>query len=74
MQDPEDRKQDASYELAFRMQSAAPSLIDLSGESKSTLDAYGVERPQHPQANRARQCCQCASFLCAKLLVGSQDG
>ncbi|MEM7230629.1 MAG: DUF1501 domain-containing protein [Planctomycetota bacterium] len=35
-----------SYELAFRMQSAAPELLDLSGESASTLEAYGVNRPE----------------------------
>ena len=34
----------AAYELAFRMQSAAPDLIDLSGENQSTLDTYGVMR------------------------------
>jgi uncharacterized protein (DUF1501 family) len=34
----------ASYELAFRMQSAAPELIDLSRETKETLDLYGVGR------------------------------
>lgn len=34
----------ASYELAFRMQSAAPELIDLSSETKETLEAYGVGR------------------------------
>lgn len=34
----------ASYELAFRMQTSAPELIDLSGESDETLDLYGVGR------------------------------
>src|SRR5205823_2127666 len=34
----------AAYELAFRMQSAAPELIDLSRESKETLAMYGVHR------------------------------
>ncbi len=43
--DPEISSRIASYELAFRMQSAAPELIDLSKESKQTLDAYGVGRP-----------------------------
>jgi len=33
-----------SYELAFRMQSSAPELIDLKGEKKETLDMYGVGR------------------------------
>ena len=32
----------ASYELAFRMQMAAPELADLSKESPSTLEMYGV--------------------------------
>jgi hypothetical protein len=31
-----------SYELAFRMQSAVPKLMDLSGESQSTLNEYGI--------------------------------
>jgi uncharacterized protein DUF1501 len=34
----------ASYELAFRMQSAAPELLDFSGESQSTLEMYGVNK------------------------------
>src|SRR5262249_52715090 len=34
----------SAYELAFRMQSAAPELIDLSQESKGTLAMYGVGR------------------------------
>jgi len=48
--DPEIASRIASYELAFRMQSSAPELIDLRGESASTLADYGVERAQHPQA------------------------
>ena len=35
----------AAYELAYRMQSAAPDLIDLSGETKETRELYGVDRP-----------------------------
>jgi hypothetical protein len=31
-----------SYELAFRMQSAMPELMDLSRESQQTLDLYGI--------------------------------
>ena len=34
----------ANYELAFRMQSAAPELIDISGETKSMQELYGVDR------------------------------
>ncbi|WP_372895715.1 DUF1501 domain-containing protein [Stieleria sp.] len=32
----------ASYELAYRMQTEVPGVLDLDGESQSTLDAYGV--------------------------------
>jgi len=35
----------SSYELAFRMQSAAPELVDISSESPSTLEMYGVNQP-----------------------------
>ncbi|MBL8177132.1 MAG: DUF1501 domain-containing protein [Bryobacterales bacterium] len=38
----------ASYELAFRMQMAAPELTDFSKESQATLDLYGVgKEPTH---------------------------
>jgi hypothetical protein len=41
----------ASYELAFRMQMAAPELMDFSQESKETLELYGVDRdPTRPFA------------------------
>ncbi len=43
-QDPEIQSRIAAYELAYRMQSAAPELIDLSKEKPETLDAYGVNR------------------------------
>jgi hypothetical protein len=32
----------ANYELAARMQTAVPELMDLKGETKATLDLYGV--------------------------------
>ena len=44
--DPEIASRIASYELAFRMQSAAPELIDLAGETQATLDMYGVDRKE----------------------------
>jgi len=46
IRDEEIRSRIESYELAFRMQREAPDLLDLSGESQATLDAYGVERPE----------------------------
>ncbi len=42
--DPEIASRIANFELASRMQSAAPELIDLSDESQKTLDEYGVGR------------------------------
>ena len=44
--DPEIASRIASYELAYRMQSSAPELIDISGETKQTLEKYGVERAE----------------------------
>ncbi len=37
----------ASYELAFRMQMAAPELLDFSKESAATLEMYGIDKPDH---------------------------
>ncbi len=45
--DPETQARIAQYEMAFRMQTSVPELVDLSGESESTLDLYGpdVKKP-----------------------------
>ena len=38
----------ANYELAFRMQSSAPELLDFSDEAESTKDSYGIgQDPTH---------------------------
>ncbi len=42
--DPEITTRIAAYEMASRMQSSAPDLIDLSTESAATLKLYGVDR------------------------------
>jgi hypothetical protein len=44
MLDPEIASRIASYELAFRMQSAVPELCDLSAETDETLRLYGLGR------------------------------
>lgn len=44
--DPEIASRIASYELAYRMQTAAPELIDFSGETKATIEAYGLNRAE----------------------------
>ena len=46
MRDPEINSRIASYELAFRMQTAAPTALDLSDETQQTLQMYGVDRPE----------------------------
>lgn len=45
---PEVASRIKAYELAFRMQQTAPELLDLSGETQATLDAYGVDRKDKP--------------------------
>jgi hypothetical protein len=41
-QDPEINSRIAAYELAYRMQTAGPELVDFSKESPETLEMYGV--------------------------------
>jgi hypothetical protein len=50
--DPEIATRIASYEMAFRLQTSAPELMDLRRESKATLDLYGVD-PAKPSFGRA---------------------
>ncbi len=52
--DPEIAARINAYELAFRMQSAAPELIDINGETKETLNAYGVNREDPSESNFKR--------------------
>jgi hypothetical protein len=49
--DPEIATRIAAYEMAYRMQSSAPELIDISGESKQTLKLYGAEPGKPSFAN-----------------------
>ncbi len=50
--DPEIGTRIASYEMAFRLQTSAPELMDLRSESQATLDMYGVD-PDKPSFARA---------------------
>jgi len=43
-----------AYDLAFRMQSEAPEILDLSGEPRETLDLYGIGR--EPTNDYGRRC------------------
>ncbi len=55
---PEIASRIKNYELAYRMQSAAPELIDLSDETEATKEAYGLNRQDKTgfQASYARNC------------------
>ena len=41
--DPEIQTRISQYEMAFRMQSSVPQLVDLTTETKATLEMYGPE-------------------------------
>jgi len=43
-----------SYELAYRMQSVAPEILDLDAETQETRDLYGID--QQPTDAFGRQC------------------
>jgi Protein of unknown function (DUF1501) len=49
--DPEIATRIAAYEMAFRMQSSAPELMDLSSETDETLRLYGAQPGQPSFAN-----------------------
>lgn len=49
--DPEIATRISSYEMAYRMQTSAPELMDLSGETQETLDLYGAVRGKSSFAN-----------------------
>jgi hypothetical protein len=52
--DPETAARIQNYEMAYRLQTSAPELMDLSQESRETLDLYGVKDPK--EASYARNC------------------
>ncbi len=43
LHDPEIQTRIAQYEMAFRMQSSVPELMDLTGTPQATLDRYGAQ-------------------------------
>ena len=49
--DPEIATRINSFEMAFRMQTSAPELMDLSKESKETLEMYGAQPGKSSFAN-----------------------
>ncbi len=49
--DPEIATRIASYEMAYRLQTSAPELMNLAGETQQTLDMYGAEPSKPSFAN-----------------------
>ncbi len=49
--DPEIATRISSYEMAYRMQTSAPELIDIAREDKKTLEMYGAQPGQPSFAN-----------------------
>ena len=65
-----------SYELAFRMQTAVPNIMDISKETQDTLDRYGIN--QKGTDNFGKQCLMARKFAEAgvrfiELGIGSWD-
>jgi len=52
--DPEVAARVQSYEMAYRLQTSAPELMDLSKEPKAVLERYGITDPKQP--GYARNC------------------
>ncbi len=52
VRDPEIATRLASYEMAFKLQTSAPELMNLKGEKKETLEMYGCD-PDRPSFARA---------------------
>jgi len=52
--DPEIAARIQSYEMAYRLQTSAPELMDLADESAETFAMYGIKDPKQP--SYARNC------------------
>jgi hypothetical protein len=67
----------ASYELAYRMQAAAPEAVDLATESAETLRLYGIDRPE--TESNGRNCLLARRFVergvrCIQVYMGAGSG
>ena len=62
VEDPEIATRVAQYEMAFKMQSSVPGLMDMSKEPQSVLDAYGA----HPGDGSFASNCLLARRLAEK--------
>lgn len=67
----------AAYELAFRMQGAAPEAVDLAGETAETHRLYGLD--QETTAQAARSCLLARRLVergvrCVQVYLGTGSG
>ena len=76
--DPEFAARIGAYDLAFKMQTEAPEVFDLSSEPRETLDLYGVGR--EPTNDYGRRCLMArrlvekgVRFICVVSGGGSGD-
>lgn len=53
--DPEIQARINAYEMAYKMQTSGPELMDLSQESDKTLEMYGLD-PKSPEPGYAKNC------------------
>jgi uncharacterized protein (DUF1501 family) len=52
--DPQTAARIQSYEMAYRLQTSAPELMDLESETRETLEMYGISDPK--KGSYARNC------------------
>ncbi len=54
--DPQVEAAIRNYEMAYRMQTAVPELVDLRGETKATKQLYGLDSNDKEKVAYAKQC------------------
>jgi hypothetical protein len=58
-----------AYEMAFKMQTSAPELMDTSDESQATLDLYGIKDPK--ETSFARNCLLARALCSSTTRIGT---
>ena len=53
-----------SFELAYRMQTSVPSVLNLESEKKSTLDQYGINDERSEERRVGKECGQMCRSRC----------
>ena len=80
MDDPEIATRIAQYEMAFRMQTSVPELMDMSDEPPDVLELYGtrggrrivrLQLPAGPAAGGTRACGSSSSIIATGTTTGT---